>query len=306
MTGSFAIASYAIASGSTQSVSTPGVIVPITVGVSSCYGYTTAGDLISRALKLILVEAGDSPLQPDEYADGIDILNSYMAGLESDGLRLGYNRVCNVSDIVNVPDGAMRGIAANLAMDLAPTFGGKVTGALVKQAADGLKTLYRMGVKVGETQYPGTLPYPSNYYRVRALRTGPYAAMSMAGNRRLTDITTASVAQKVNGFWTVEAFHGLTPDLSGRITNRGEGLTVDVYAEFNLKASGSTAGGVIAITRNGAIELFVEDIALSTTPVSALITGSIAMEAGDYLEVVVADTASTRDITVIDSVVRLN
>jgi len=307
VTGSFAIASFAIASGSTVSVSAaPAVPVPITVGLSSCFGYTTAGDLIRRALHLILVEGADSTLEADEYADGIDALNGYLEGLEADGVRLGFNRVCNISDIVNVPNGALRGVVANLAIDLAPQFGGRISAALIKQASDGLKTLYKLGVHVGESVYPSGLPSGSSYFTRMPLTQSPHAAMSMAGNRRVTDITTVSEALKVNGFWTVQAFHGLTPDISGRITNRDGGRTVTVYAEFNLKASASTAGGVIAITRNNAVELYVEDIALSTTPVSALIEGTIAMEAGDFLDIMVADTISTRDITVIDSLVRLS
>jgi len=304
MSGSFAIASYPIASGATVSAAS-GVVIPITVGLSSCFGYTTAGDIIRRALRSILVEASDSTLEADEYADGLDSLNSYMAGLQADGLKLGYSSVCNISDVVNIPDSAVRGVVANLAIDLAPQFGGRVSAALIKQATEGKKTLYRIGVSVGETLLPAFTPMGSSYYPRTEFLPTPYGAMTMAGNRRVTDITTVAQALKVNGFWTVESFHGLVPDISGRITNRGEGRTVTVYAEFNLKASASTAGGVVAITKNNAIALYVEDIALSTTPVSTLIEGTIAMEAGDFLDVMVADTVSTRDITVIDALVKV-
>jgi len=312
MPGSFAIATYPVGTAATISVSaSPEVVVPITVGLSSCFGYTTAGDIIRRALHHILVEASESTLQPDEYESGLDILNSYMAALESDGVQLGYQQVCNIADIVNVPNGAVRGIAANLAIDLAPQFGGRVTAALLRQAEMGLKTLYHLGVNVGESNYGDTLPIGAGNYWTdfSAFYTnGVYAAMSIAGNRRTTSLTVASQAEKVNGFWTVQDFHSLTPDISGRITNRGEGVReIEVYAEFNLKSSVSTAGGVIAITKNNAIELYAEDIALSTTPVSALLTGSISLEGGDFIDIVVADTVNASNtVTLIDSVVRLS
>lgn len=56
------IASIPIASGPTNVYAPP---LPIVVQPSACFGYTTAGDVASRALKLILVEAADSPLEPD-------------------------------------------------------------------------------------------------------------------------------------------------------------------------------------------------------------------------------------------------
>ena len=309
MPATFAIATFPVATSPTVSVSaSPEVVVPITIGLNSCFGYTTAGDLIRRALFLILVDASESTLQADEYASGLDLLNAYMDDLEAKGVRLGYQHVCNISDIVSIPNGAMRGVAANLAIDLAPMFGGKITAALIKQADEGLKTLYRIGVKVGISMYPATMPFESNYanqYYIYSFPS-PFAVMTMAGNRRVTDIQTQSEALKANGFWNVESFYGLTPDISGRITNRGEGLSrITVYAEFNVKASGTTSGGVIGITRNNALELYVEDLALTTTPSSALISGTIALEAGDFIDIVVGDTAGTKDITLIDSVVRL-
>lgn len=309
MPGMFAIATYPIGTAATISVSAaPEVVVPITVGLSSCYGYSTAGDIIRRALHAVLVEASESTLEPTEYQDGIDALNSYMLGLEANGVRLGYERLCHLTDYVNIPDGAIRGVVANLAIDLAPQFGGRVSAALIKQAQEGEKTLYRMGVKIGSSSLPGTLPRGAGNYCWPDTFFVPshFGVMTLAGNRLETDIETASVAKKVAGFWTPQDAHLLRPDLSGRMTNMGEGRTFSLYAEFNLKASGTTAGGVIAIARNNAIELYVEDLALSTDPTSALIQGSIALEAGDYIDVVVADTAGTRDITVIDSLVRLD
>ena len=305
MSGSFAIASFPIASVASIVVTGGDVVVPVTVGQSSCLGGTTAGDVIRRALQAVLVTGADSPLTADEYQDGLDALNDYMAQLEDSGVRLGYTRCCHVSDRVTVPDGAIAGIIANLAITVAADYGGRVSQALVKRAADGERTLYRLGVQVGSSLLPSSLPMGSaNIGQVYQFPT-PYAAMSMSGNRIATELTTLSQVELVQGRWHVADFHGLRPDVGGRITNTGQGLTVTVYAEFNLKASGSTSGGVIAIVKNQEVAIYAEGIALSTSPVSALLDGTIAMEAGDYLQVYVGDSASTRDITVIDSLVRL-
>lgn len=307
MSALFAIATYPIAATPTVNVTvTPPAVIPITIGLNSCFGYTTAGDLIRRALFHILVEAADSTLAPDEYQDGLDILNDYMASLEAQGIRLGYNKCCNISDVVTIPDGAMTGVAANLAIDLAPQFGGRVTAALIAQAADGMKALYRLGVNVGTSMLPSILPIGSTYME-RALfyYPEPFAVMTLAGNRRVTTLSSLGQAQQVQGIWSVQDFYSLTPDIGGRIVNNGEGIRdVKVYAEFNLKSTISSSGGVVAITRNNTLVLYAEGISLSTTPVSALLEGNIAMEAGDFLNVFVADTEQVNTVTVIDCLVR--
>ena len=38
----------------------------------------TAGDVIKGALKRIMVQAEDAPLEASDYADGLDYLNGFM------------------------------------------------------------------------------------------------------------------------------------------------------------------------------------------------------------------------------------
>lgn len=308
MTGSFAIASFPIASAPSIVVTSGGggSTVPITVGLPCFHGQQTAGDVIRRALQAILVTGADSPLTADEYQDGLDALNDYMASLESNGVRLGYTPCCTISDPVTVPAGAIRGIVANLAIDIASDYGGRVSQALIKRATESENVLYNLGVNIIETSLPENFPYGSTYpgEHVYWLQ-GPSAVISMAGNRLVTDITTVGQAEQINGVWTAQNAHKLRPDVGGRITNVGEGFTANIYAEFNIKASGTTSGGVVAIIKNQTVAIYAEDIALSTTPVSVLLEGTVDMEAGDYLLVYVADAATTRDITVIDSLVKV-
>lgn len=297
------IAAIPIASGPTTLSAPP---LPIVVQPSACFGYTTAGDVASRALKLILVEAADSPLEPDEYSDALDALNSFMAGLEADGIRLGYSRVCNVSDIVTVPDGAIRGVVSNLAIELAPMFGGKVSATLVKQAAEGKKTLYKYGVRVGQARYPGLLPMGvANDYcwndRAEQLQS---AQLTIAGNRRVTECLVEGGAYKAQGFWTIGQFSGLTPDISGRITNNGFRKTVNISAELILVADADILNAVIGFAKNAQIVMYTE-AELSTDAATVLIEGSVDLEPGQYLDLVLADTFTTTNITLTDGTVRV-
>ena len=306
MSGSFAIASFPIASAPSVVVSGSVGPLPITVGLPCFHGSTTAGDVIRRALQAILVTGADSPLTADEYQDGLDALNAYMASLEGMGVRLGYTQCCTINDAVTVPAGAIRGIVSNLAIDIASDYGGRVSQALVKRADEGLKTLYRLGVIVGTSALPSNFPRGSSRYGDVYYITRPSAVITLSGNRLVTTISTVAQAEQVQGVWNVANAFKMRPDVGGRITNTGEGFTAKVYAEFNVLASGSTAGGVVAIVKNQDVVIYAEDIALSTDPVSVLLEGEVAMEAGDYLLVYVADAVSTRDITVIDSLVKVS
>lgn len=296
------IAAIPIASGPTT-LSAPAL--PIVVQPSACFGYTTAGDVASRALKMILEEAADSPLEPDEYEDALDAMNSYMAALEGDGIRLGYSRVCNVSDIVTIPDGAIRGLAANLAIELAPQFGGKVSATLMKQANEGMKTLLKYGVRVGQARYPNALPFgiANECYDTYTNRS-QNAQLTIAGNRRVTECLVEGGAYKAQGFWTVGQFSGLTPDISGRITNNGVRQTVEIEAELIFTAEDDILNAVIGFAKNAQIVMYTE-AELSTDAATVLINGTVDLEPGQYLDLVVADTYTTTNITLTDGVVRL-
>jgi hypothetical protein len=296
------IASIPIASGPTSVYSTD---IPVVVNPSACFGYTTAGDVISGALKLILVEAADSGLEPDEYADGLIALNDFMAGLESDGLRLGYSRCCNIADIVTIPDGSIRAVKSNLAIDLAPQFGGKVSATLIKQASEGMNTLRKIGVRIGQSLLPPSLPMGIGNYRYSNYCTeSPYAEMTLSNNRRVTEITTEAAAEKAQGFWTIGKFSGLSPDISGRIINNGPKRTFQLSADLTLVADDDILECVVGFVRNAQFVLYTT-LELSTDAARAVIEGSVELEQGQYLDIVVADVYTTTDVTLTDGVVKL-
>ena len=104
----------------------------------------TAADVIQKALGLILVRQSESPLRPDEYADGIETLNDLMTSWESAGLPLGYTIVSNISDEVTVPAYALLAIKQNLAISLAPEFGAQADQILFSNAAKSKTALMRL------------------------------------------------------------------------------------------------------------------------------------------------------------------
>lgn len=272
----------------------------------------TAGDVARRALTQILVESPDSPLDASEYADALDALNNYMAEREENGIRLGYTPVTNVADQVTVPAGALRGIIANLAIEIAPDYGGVVSASLVKQADEGLKTMRKIArPNAGKVSYPPTLPMGggnsstfynrSHYYGKQAT-----ALLTMIANTTATTIDTAGTYKKARGHWDIEDYETLVPDITGRITNTHDGqLVVKVHATLSVKAAASITGGV-AIYRNGAGAVLSASPSLSTTPATVTLTGNVTLQPGEYLEVWVTDAGTTQDITVVEGRFEIN
>ena len=88
-----------------------------------------------------------------------------MLALDADGVSLGFTVVSGLGDTVTVPTGALRGIIANMAIEVAPDYNGQVTDALRIAADEGLKTMRLLGQRITQTAYPSTLPRGSGNYR---------------------------------------------------------------------------------------------------------------------------------------------
>ena len=117
--------------------------------------------VLRTALLLILSEGSEAELQPDEYEDAIFTMNNLMTGLDADGVQLGYTIVSNLSDEVTVPDGALQGVIANTAVHSAPFYDAEPSPALVLMAENGMKTMEKLGVNVGPSALPSTMPIGS-------------------------------------------------------------------------------------------------------------------------------------------------
>lgn len=132
----------------------------------------TVEKIAKAALQRILVREDEAQLEPSETEDFIFALNNFMLALDAEGINLGFTEVSSLADEVTVPTGALRGIIANMAIEIAPDFNGKVTEGLIVAASAGLRVMRILGQSMGATEYPSTLPmgsgnydrYGSNYY----------------------------------------------------------------------------------------------------------------------------------------------
>lgn len=260
----------------------------------------TAGEVAEASLKRILVQASDAPLEADQFADFIEAMNNFMAALSAKGTRLGYSPVSNVSDIVNVPDGALRGLIANMAVEVAPDYNATVSPQLQQHALDGMRIMRRIGRPKLQTRLPGTLPkgsrahshtFGSDFYRPKVK-----ALLSLAGNTKPTILDAANVETPITGEWSTEQAENLLCDVSGRIENAANGaVRVTTTAIVTLTGTGNY---VLAIKKNGTDPLISKALVLAGAPQNELLKAVTTLNAGDYLQITIADTATDSEITI--------
>lgn len=118
----------------------------------------TAAQVIKASLQRILVQASEAQLEPDEFEDAIFAMNNLMLAYDADGIALGYTVITDLGDDITIPVGALRGLIANLAIEVAPDYGGEVTAALANAASEGLRAMRKLGVSMGDMAFPSTLP----------------------------------------------------------------------------------------------------------------------------------------------------
>lgn len=134
----------------------------------------TAAQVVKASLQRILVQASEAPIEASEAQDFIFAMNNYMLDLDARGVTLGYTEVDDLGDEITIPSGALRGLIANMAVEVAPDYDGTVTDALAKSAREGLNTMRLLGQTMPESEYPSTLPIGSGNEDCAGRRTSHF------------------------------------------------------------------------------------------------------------------------------------
>jgi len=121
----------------------------------------SVAQVAKSALQYLLVQDSEAELQPAEYQDFIFALNNYMLALDAEGTALGFTEVETLADEVTVPIGALRGVIANMAVEVAPQFNAKVSPFLQNAASEGLEVMRKLGQPAAISAYPRNLPIGS-------------------------------------------------------------------------------------------------------------------------------------------------
>lgn len=119
------------------------------------------GEIVIDALEDLVVQSDEAPIEQSEARAAIRVLNDLMLAWAAQGLSMGYTVVADMADILTVPDGAIRGIKANLALELAPKYDVAITPAMTYRAKEGLKAIRELCIEIAPLEYPSTLPVGS-------------------------------------------------------------------------------------------------------------------------------------------------
>ena len=135
----------------------------------------TVAQVAKASLQRILVQASEAELEPDEYQDFIFAMNNFMLSLDADGVSLGYTEVSNLGDEVTIPTGALRGLIANMAIEVSPDYNGTIGQGLIAAATEGMKVMRKIGQRIPTSFMPSTLSIGSgNESDDQGLTTGFY------------------------------------------------------------------------------------------------------------------------------------
>lgn len=118
-------------------------------------------EVVTDALETLIVQAEEAPIEQSEAAAAIRILNDMLFMWESIGIYLGYTQVNDMADLITVPQGAVLGIKANLALQLAPKYDVEPTALMIKNAQEGYQAIIDISTSIAASEYPSNLPQGS-------------------------------------------------------------------------------------------------------------------------------------------------
>lgn len=122
---------------------------------------TKANEVIVDALEDLIVQADEAPIEPSEALVAIRALNDMMFSWAVLGIDLGYSEISDLADDLTVPLGAIRGIKANLSLELAPKYNVAVPPSLVAKAQHGYDACVNIAISMAASEFPSTLPQGS-------------------------------------------------------------------------------------------------------------------------------------------------
>lgn len=250
----------------------------------------TVADIAQRSLRQILVQSSGLSLTTQEIADYIEALNDYMFSLEGAGIRLGFTEVSTSTDEVTVPSSCLRGVVANMAIEVAPEYSAEISQGLMKAAAEGLAVMRRVARQKVQSAYPASLPmgsgnhtvYTQEYYgdRFKALQ-------SLANNTVRTTFTGLSAPTPVRGDWVSEYTTGFRVDVAGLMKatiDRSQQMTVT--ADMTLTDINQETYKV-HIYKNGVSIASSATVNPNGTPTNVVVTVNTLIEPADEIQVYV-------------------
>ena len=185
---------------------------------------TSAAEIISDGLALVLVDEESISLQPGELAIGVRFLNDWCAQQHAEGVDFGYRPVTAPDDIITSPSSVNLTLKHIIGTLLAPIFGIPVPLDVHAQARKSESALFNQFFEIEDSHLPTTLPrgsgneswsggrYFEHYYSIRV----PEAFLRLDASTTVT-ITTINTPVQVTGPWVIDRDINTTSTTAGLI-----------------------------------------------------------------------------------------
>jgi hypothetical protein len=125
---------------------------------------TTAADVIKGALRRLQVLGSETPIEADEIEDGLEDLNDFGSGHEDGFLSLGFARVANPADEINIPASAVGYFKNSLALYIAGQYGAPIPQSLILSHSNSQSAVLNAYQSIINVEFPDTLPIGSGNY----------------------------------------------------------------------------------------------------------------------------------------------
>ena len=253
----------------------------------------TVEDLAARSLRLVLVKSSTLALTTQEKTDYMAALNDYMTAIEADGIRLGYTVATAVDDEVTVPASCLRGIVANMAIEIAPEYNAPISPGVAKMASEGIKTLRRVGRQSMRSRYPQNLPLGSGYEHDidnSAYAFGVDVDTLLSFQSATTEFTALDTPVPIEGLFVAEYSRGFRVDIAGLLKFQDDD-TADVTLRADLVATGG-ADYTFHIYQNG-VAIYSVSQTLTATDTAILLNKSVTAYPGDEFQLYVENDDDT-------------
>jgi hypothetical protein len=255
----------------------------------------TVEDLAARSLRLVLVKSSTLALTTQEKTDYMDALNDYMTAIEADGVRVGYTVATAVTDEVTVPASCLRGIVANMAIEVASEYNAPIPPGVARMATEGLKTMRRVGRQSMRSRYPVNLPLGSGHQHDienSAYAWGIDVDTLLSFQSATTAFTASDTPVPVEGQFIAEYSRGFRVDITGLLKFQEDDVT-DVTFRADLIATGN-ADYTFHIYQNGA-SIYSVTSTLGASDTAIFLSKNVSAYPGDEFQLYVendTDTAS--------------
>jgi hypothetical protein len=119
----------------------------------------TARDILLSAFETMVVRMDTETLTAPDEETAVKEINWIMTELSVDGVDLGFTLLDKISDPITINRGLMRSLVSLLAESLWPKYRSiPRTDSIITGARRAKEMMYKVGVTIGATEYPSTLP----------------------------------------------------------------------------------------------------------------------------------------------------